>query len=96
MNKTTRSLNNKNIVLLAISAFVTLFLFYIDEGYYNFKWMLDAGNWVVFLLYLGILFSIQWVFLQILTYKTSSLLINVLKYGIGLLIALRVAFWIFS
>jgi len=37
---------------------VTLFLFYIDEGYYNFEWMQEASNWVAFLIYAtGLLFG---------------------------------------
>ncbi|MDI1356395.1 MAG: hypothetical protein PSX36_15875 [bacterium] len=37
-------------VLTAI--LLILFLFYIDEGYYNFKWMKEPGNWVAFVIYL--------------------------------------------
>jgi hypothetical protein len=30
-----------------MSAFlVTMFFFYIDEGYYDFRWMKSAGNWI--------------------------------------------------
>jgi hypothetical protein len=39
---------------------IVLFLFYIDEGYYNFRWMMDWGNWFVFGLYMLIFFPIQW------------------------------------
>jgi|KBSMisStaDraftv2_1062788.scaffolds.fasta_scaffold989469_2 hypothetical protein len=43
-----------------ISAFgIVTFLFFIDEGYYNLKWMLDGGAWVVFIIYMSILFPIQ-------------------------------------
>ena len=30
---------------------LTLFLFFIDEGYYDFRWMKDLGNWFVFVIY---------------------------------------------
>jgi len=39
---------------------IVLFLFYIDEGYYNFKWMAEWGNWLVFGIYLLIFYPIQW------------------------------------
>jgi hypothetical protein len=27
------------------------FLFFIDEGYYDFRWMKSVGNWIVFVVY---------------------------------------------
>lgn len=36
---------------LWISLLVTNFLFFIDEGYNDFRWMKDPGNWLVFLIY---------------------------------------------
>lgn len=45
-----------------LAAFLlVMFLFYIDEGYYDFRWMTDAGNWFVFCLYMAVFFPIQWV-----------------------------------
>ncbi len=44
---------------LAIGVAITLLLFYIDEGYYSFKWMLSIGNWVIFCVYAGIIFAGQ-------------------------------------
>lgn len=41
------------IVVFAVSAILTtLFLFFIDEGYYNFKWMTSIGNWIAFIIYI--------------------------------------------
>lgn len=34
------------------SVLVIFFLFFIDEGYYNFNWMKEPGNWVAFVIYL--------------------------------------------
>lgn len=45
--------------LLFTTTIVILFLFFIDEGYYNFNWMLNWGSWVVFLIYLIVLFPVQ-------------------------------------
>ena len=36
---------------LWVSLILTLFLFFIDEGYYDFRWMKDLGNWFVFVIY---------------------------------------------
>lgn len=38
-------------VFLISSVVITSFLFFIDEGAYNFTWALDFGNWVVFIIY---------------------------------------------
>jgi hypothetical protein len=40
---------------------IVLFLFFIDEGYYDFRWMKEWGNWFVFGIYLVIFFPIQWL-----------------------------------
>lgn len=47
------------IALLVSSLMITTVLFYLDEGYYNFNWMGNPGNWMMFILYSGIFFSCQ-------------------------------------
>jgi len=47
------------IVFIASSVLITMFLFFIDEGYYNFKWMADFGNWVAFIIYVVPIFLCQ-------------------------------------
>jgi hypothetical protein len=72
---------------------IVLFLFFIDEGYYNFRWMMDWGNWFVFGLYMVIFFPIQWaishfVFRSLEGWKKLAAMI-----GIGLP-ATYVFFWL--
>jgi hypothetical protein len=38
---------------------VTMWLFYIDEGYYDFRWMREAYNWIWFLVYAGGIWGVQ-------------------------------------
>lgn len=38
-----------------IALVYTLFLFYIDEGYNDFRWMKDPGNWIIFVVYVSII-----------------------------------------
>lgn len=45
---------------LTTTLLVVTFLFFIDEGYYNFNWMSDPGAWIVFSIYYAILFPVQW------------------------------------
>lgn len=42
-----------SFILIGIPLLITLVLFYIDEGYYDFRWMKQPGNWVPFFLYWG-------------------------------------------
>jgi len=46
---------------LFVSIIITLFLCYIDEGYYNFKWMLSLGNWVAFFVYVSVIYGVQMI-----------------------------------
>jgi len=46
---------------------VVFFLFFIDEGYYDLRWMGDAGNWFMFLVYLAFVFPVQWLLAGMVT-----------------------------
>lgn len=81
-------------VPLVLSVFTTLFLFYIDEGFYNFKWMLSVGNWLIFMVYVAILFSVQWLFVKMIFYKINNSFLMALKYILGIALGLMIAFWI--
>jgi hypothetical protein len=54
-----RTLDHLIIPLLA-SFILVGFLFFIDEGYYDFRWMKDPGAWFVFGLYSLGIFPLQW------------------------------------
>ena len=48
------------ILLPLVSAFIIVnFLFFIDEGYYDFRWMAEWGNWLAFFIYMVIFFPVQ-------------------------------------
>jgi hypothetical protein len=51
----------KYILPLLVSMVITLFLCYIDEGYYNFKWIWNIGNWIAFFFYMGVIYLVQLV-----------------------------------
>ena len=50
------------IILLIVAFLIVNFLFFIDEGWYDLRWMKQPGNWLVFALYLGLLFVSQMIF----------------------------------
>lgn len=81
-----------NLVLFsAINSFlITQFFFFIDEGNYNFKWMTNIGNWLIFSVYLilitGILFLINVGLGKIKTNENIILGVNLIIFPTILLI----------
>lgn len=61
-NRVNTSFSVQLILPAAIATVVmVMFLFYIDEGYYDFRWMRNAGNWLMFVVYLAFVFPMQWL-----------------------------------
>lgn len=55
------------VIQLLITAIVGQYLFYIDEGFNDFRWMKDFGNWIVYVIYVGLFFigqliATKWLF----------------------------------
>lgn len=44
---------------LITAIMLTFFLAFIDEGYYDFRWMSDPGNWIAVVFYVGIIWAFQ-------------------------------------
>ncbi len=64
----SQSIQNKNesakfIFPLLVAVTITSILFYIDEGFYNFKWMLNVGNWIAFFIYTAGIYLLQLIFI---------------------------------
>jgi hypothetical protein len=53
-------------ILFGCAVVITMLLFFLDEGYYNFKWMSNVGNWIAFAVYVGVIFSFQLLFFKLL------------------------------
>jgi len=51
---------NQLLIPFVSNLVIVMFLFYTDEGFYNFYWMKDWGNWFVFGIYLLLFFPVQW------------------------------------
>lgn len=82
-------------IIILFSFLITQFLFFIDEGYYDFRWMKSVGNWLVFFIYFLIIAAFQLVvFLILQKYKPSkAVLISVI---FGTVAALFLLFKIFA
>lgn len=83
-------------IFIAISILITMFLFYIDEGYYNFNWMRNRGNWGAFVIYLIPVFLGQLLIYRLipLRYNTNGrVLVSVLTgTTLGLLFVIKIIF----
>jgi hypothetical protein len=80
---------------LIISALLTLFLFYIDEGYYSFRWMLEPGAWIVFGIYTLLFFTCQALLIYFFR-RWPGRLASIAKYTLGAVLGFAVAYVIFK
>ncbi len=92
MNSIQTKSNKQAYILLGSSVIITLFLFYIDEGYYNFKWMLQLSNWFAFVIYIIPVFGFQLLVLKLISkifsYQISTILSIIIGAIIGLILVI--------
>lgn len=85
----------KEFAPMIISAIVVTFaLLYIDEGYYNFDWMANIGNWIVGVVYAGIISTIQIAIYKLVLFPLKGNLRTGLSIGIGIFTAMIILFFI--
>ena len=80
--------------MLVSAVIVTLALLYIDEGYYNFSWMSNIGNWIVGAVYAGIIAAIQIAIYKLVLFPLKGNMRTGLSIGIGIFTALTILFFI--
>jgi hypothetical protein len=59
MKSQNQSIQNPLVIFGIFAIAITTILCTIDEGFYNFNWMLDLVNWIMFLVYSIVFFIIQ-------------------------------------
>ena len=82
------------IILLTVAAIITVILFYIDEGYYNFNWMLEWGNWIVYLIYVAVIFAVEAAIYKLLSLIIKSKSTTILSATLGVMIGLPLLFFV--
>ena len=75
---------------------IVLFMFFIDEGYYDFRWMLNWGNWIVFVIYLAIFFPVQWIIARFLLRKFHGMTKVWMMLFIGIPLTVLLFIWFFT
>ena len=95
-SSSSRVVLNVNIASAIATFVVVMFLFYIDEGYYDFRWMNEWGNWVVFCIYLILVFPLMWLLAFIFTRRLSGWKHYLVLSVVGLLLAVAVSYLFFT
>ena len=90
----TRKELHISFVLSAV--LMTLFLCYIDEGYYDFRWMSSIGNWLVFFIYVAILFLAQELVALVFFWLPANAIIKSVFILSGLALGIWFCFRCFS
>lgn len=85
----------KYILPLFVSIVITLFLCYIDEGYYNFKWILNLGNWVVFFVYVSVIYLAQLILIVPVFRFAPNFILTVTRFILIILAVLFLGFIVF-
>jgi len=85
---------NEFVPMIISAVIVTLVLLYIDEGYYNFSWMADIGNWIVGIIYAGIIAALQIAIYKLVLFPLRGNLRTGLSIGLGIFTALTILFFV--
>ena len=64
-----KSKTNDVLILFLSAAAISFLLFYIDEGYFDFRWMKNPSNWIAFAAYVLMLFVGQLAVLKLFLSK---------------------------
>ncbi|PCJ01447.1 MAG: hypothetical protein COB15_00560 [Flavobacteriales bacterium] len=96
-SNTIKPTKKNEILLLPLSSIlITLFFCFIDEGYYNFNWMTDIGNWITFFIYAILIFLFQLLLYKVVLKKYQgkykAVLSIVLGITLGFLFAIGIIF----
>lgn len=96
----SQSIQNKNesakfVFPLLIAVTITSILFYIDEGFYNFKWMLNVGNWIVFFIYTVGIYLLQLIFILPFFKFAPQFIADSGKFFLGMAILLHLLVIVF-
>ena len=60
------------------SLILAFLLCYIDEGYYDFRWMREWGNWIDFALYVGVIYAMQELLYKALKHKAGYSILGII------------------
>lgn len=67
-------MKNPLLTLIISALVITNVLFFIDEGYYDFRWMANISNWIIFTVYSILIFASQYFIYRVvlMNYKSNG------------------------
>lgn len=78
------------------SVIITMSLFYVDEGYYDFRWMKNVGNWIAFLIYGTAILTGQvllfLLFTRVFRWKVNNLVVILFGASLSILFLVTIVF----
>lgn len=87
---THKSNKTELLIYLVNAILINNLLFFIDEGFQDFHWMSDMGNWVMLIVLTSALFGIQafisLVLLQNFVSKNSRILLSIISINLTILV----------
>jgi hypothetical protein len=83
-------------VYTILAALLTTVLCFIDEGHYNFNWVLSWGNWVIFAIYTTVIMAFQIVVGLLIPNKWATKLKIPFSFVVGSALALTILFILFT
>ena len=75
-------------IIILVSAGVTMLLFFVDEGFYDFRWMKDTRNWIAFAIYVTALTAGQVILHEIFLRKYNGVYKPVLTHVGGVVLGM--------
>jgi hypothetical protein len=91
--QTSRAVFQQEITPIISAIFIVFTLFWMDEGYYDFRWMTNWGAWLVFIIYSGGLVLGEYIISLLLSDKFQgrrrlALVITTgIPLGVGIMVA---------
>lgn len=85
-----------SLIYFFTSVCVTFFLFFIDEGYYDLRWMETLSNWFFFFAYAALFFCGQFIAYIFFRKMQAGSLRNIFVCTTGLVIGFIFAMAIFT
>lgn len=68
----SKTTNRSFVTFLIFSLAITFLMLFVDEGYYDLRWMKSFGNWIMFGVYVLLMLIGQLVFFNIILSRYSG------------------------
>lgn len=86
------------ILHIVFATLITMYVFYLHEGFINLSWVRDFGKWISFFIYASFFlfgqYLVKWVLLREYSGILQTLLSCIVGSGLELMMALILFIWL--